>query len=83
MSLNDRTPASVAGIRFPFRNWKDITEQPYKKTARIPIKDFNLIPNDAPIPKTTRKEVRRKKPIKRKTRNREKPVTSISEIRVK
>ncbi len=37
MSLNDRTPASVAGIRFPFRNWKDVVEQPYEKTARIPI----------------------------------------------
>ncbi|MFC1991840.1 transposase [Chloroflexota bacterium] len=37
MSLNDMTPAMVAGIRFPFRNWKDITEQPYEKTARIPV----------------------------------------------
>jgi len=37
MSLKDRTPASVAGIRFPYRNWKDVTEQPYEKTARIPI----------------------------------------------
>jgi len=37
MSLKDRTPASVAGIRFPFRNWKDITEQPYEMTARIPM----------------------------------------------
>jgi len=36
MSLKDMTPAMVAGIRFPFRNWKDITEQPYEKTARIP-----------------------------------------------
>ncbi len=44
MSVRDRTPASVAGIRFPFRNWKDITEQPYEKTARIPI--------NKPIPKT-------------------------------
>ena len=37
MSLRDRTPASVAGIRFPFRNWKSIVEQPYEKTAKIPI----------------------------------------------
>ncbi len=37
MSLNDRTPASVAGIRFPYRNWKDVVEQPYEKTARIPL----------------------------------------------
>ena len=36
-SLNDLTPAQAAGIRFPFRNWKDIIEQPYHVTARIPI----------------------------------------------
>ncbi len=35
MSLNDHTPAQVAGIKFPFRNWKDICEQPYHKTTRI------------------------------------------------
>lgn len=38
MSLRDRTPAQVAGIRFPLRHWRDVTEQPYKITARIPIK---------------------------------------------
>ena len=27
-----------SGIRFPFRNWKDVTQQPYEVTARIPIK---------------------------------------------
>jgi len=36
-ALKDRTPASVAGIRFPFRNWKDIVEQPFEVTARIPM----------------------------------------------
>jgi hypothetical protein len=43
MSLNDRTPAHMAKINFPFRNWRDVVEQPYEKTARIPIK-----PNPAP-----------------------------------
>ena len=38
MSLKDRTPSSVAGIKFPFRNWRDIVEQPYEKTAKIPFK---------------------------------------------
>ena len=37
MSLRDMTPAQVAGIRFPLRNWKDVTEQPYQITARIPV----------------------------------------------
>jgi putative transposase len=39
MSLNDKTPAEMAGIKFPFRNWKDVVEQPYQKTARIKIVD--------------------------------------------
>ena len=39
MSLRDMTPAQVAGIKFPFRNWKDITEQPYHITARIPMRN--------------------------------------------
>jgi putative transposase len=37
MSLRDRTPAQMAGIRFPLRHWRDVTEQPYRITARIPI----------------------------------------------
>jgi putative transposase len=37
MSLKDMTPAQAAGIKFPFRNWKEITEQSYAKTARIKI----------------------------------------------
>jgi putative transposase len=37
MSLG-KTPAQEAGINFPFKNWKDVTEQPYENTARIEIK---------------------------------------------
>ncbi len=37
-SLKDKTPAQMAGIKFPFRNWKDVVEQPYEITARIPIR---------------------------------------------
>ncbi|MBN2240935.1 MAG: IS1/IS6 family transposase [Dehalococcoidales bacterium] len=37
MSLNDMTPAMAAGIRFPFRNWKEVTQQPYEKTARVEV----------------------------------------------
>ncbi len=28
MSLKDKTPAEVAGIKFPYRNWRDIVEKP-------------------------------------------------------
>ena len=61
MSLKDRTPASVAGIRFPFRNWKDITEQPYEKTARIPM----LSPE---ITRQKASKITHRKRIKKKTR---------------
>jgi putative transposase len=37
MSLGDKTPAEEAGIKFPFKNWKDVVEQPYKNTSRIRI----------------------------------------------
>lgn len=39
MALQDRTPSQAAGIQFPFRNWKDVVEQPYEVTSRIDIID--------------------------------------------
>ncbi len=41
-SLRDMTPAQVAGIKFPFRNWKDVCEQPFEVTARIPMPSSGL-----------------------------------------
>lgn len=35
MSLSDKTPAEVAGVKLPFQNWKGVCEQPYEVTARI------------------------------------------------
>jgi len=58
MSLKDRTPAQVANIRFPFRNWKDITEQPYEVTARIPIRTAPIAKREQPKRKPT---IRRRK----------------------
>lgn len=68
MSLGDRTPAQVAGIKFPFRNWKDITEQPYEITARIPI---HIVTKTKPV----------KKHIKHKVLRQTKPAVSIKMIR--
>ena len=81
MSLKDRTPASVAGIRFPFRNWKDITEQPYEKTARITLKVYEPILDDSP--RVAKKTMRRRKPVKQKTRSRQNIPTSIATMRVR
>lgn len=53
ISLNDSTPASVAGIKFPFRDWKDVCEQPYEITSRIPI--------NRPAKKIVKKAVKRKR----------------------
>ena len=64
MSLNDRTPASVAGIKFPFRNWKDITEQPFEKTTRINLNKPRVMTEQKPvrISKTKRLRISRKPP---------------------
>ncbi len=70
MSLRDSTPAQVAGIKFPFKNWKDITEQPYSITARIPMYR----------PKV--KLVKRHKP-KQKPDRRARVIPSLSQIRMK
>ena len=77
MSLRDRTPASVAGIRFPYRNWKDITEQPYEKTARVPIRRSKGIIGKGKILK--RKSVRISPRIPRITST----MPKLSRIRVK
>jgi len=34
-SLGSRTPAEVAGIRFPYKNWAEIIRQPVSKEAEI------------------------------------------------
>lgn len=77
MSLNDQTPASVAGIKFPFRNWKDICEQPFEKTARIPIKSIVGIE-----PGTTITDTLKRKPVamlhKRKVRKTLRRVGGVS-----
>ena len=49
MSLRDRTPAQVAGIKFPFRNWKDLTEQPFEKTTRIDLNKHRIMTEQKPV----------------------------------
>ena len=76
MSLRDMTPAQVAGIRFPFRNWKDVTEQPYEKTARIPI----------PTPEASRKRAvklaqRKRLKISKRTLRITPPMPSLTQVR--
>jgi hypothetical protein len=38
MSLNDKASAEIAKINYPFKNWRNVAEQPYVVTSRIPIK---------------------------------------------
>ena len=71
MSLNDRTPASVAGIKFPYRNWKDVVEQPYEKTARIPLRKVRPIIQSEPKPRrktrqTSKHQIKRKRRVAQK-----------------
>lgn len=52
-ALKDKTPAEVAGINFPFRNWKDVCQQPYHITPRIPV--YSAKPRRSTTKKSTRK----------------------------
>lgn len=72
-SLKDRTPAAVAGIKFPFRNWKEVVEQPFEITARIPVTRHE------PIQETKRRVVKPK--AKRAKRSKGKTMTTISQVR--
>lgn len=58
LSLEDKTPAEVAGIKFPFKNWKDVVEQPYEITANIEVMPRR--------PRTYKHIVKRKPKIKRR-----------------
>jgi len=85
MSLNDKTPASVAGIRFPFRNWKDIIQQPYEVTARIPMPEADDIASPDSV-KKRRTTTKRRKPAsgkKRKGRESRPPTPTLSSVRSK
>lgn len=79
MSLKDSTPARVAGIKFPFHNWKDVVEQPFEITARIPMKELEKLPDDAPMTKAIQKTAKRKKRV---THKRDKSQTTVSGLRV-
>jgi putative transposase len=74
MSLKDRTPASVAGIRFPLHNWKDVVEQPYEKTARIPAHYVSKIKLVRP---------RKSKPKSKIHRERKKLTATLSTVKDK
>lgn len=81
MSLNDRTPAGVAGIDFPFRNWQDLVQQPYEKTARIPIRPVASETAEPTPPITRRKPLPRKNIRITKRVPRITPPVSLSTLR--
>jgi len=58
MSLKDSTPARVAGIQFPFRNWKDICEQPFEKTTRIDLNKHRVMTELKPVKVSETKRIR-------------------------
>ncbi len=80
--LKDSTPASVAGIKFPFRNWKDICEQPYEKTARIPMSRETIV--RIVVPKAKPVRLSKKKPrISQQHKRITPPMPSLSQVRIK
>lgn len=84
MSLNDKTPSQVAGVQFPFRNWKDVTEQPYEKTARIPLSPRQSRSEKTVFIEPSRKiRITRKRPRITPRRLRiTRPMTTISQVKI-
>ncbi|MBA7632275.1 hypothetical protein ES703_39818 [subsurface metagenome] len=78
-ALNDKTPAQVAGVRFPYRNWKDIVAERKAITPKqVSATSTLVIPELAKPPKRAlirKRLVKRRKPIVRKQ-------PSLSGIRV-
>lgn len=73
MSLQDMTPAQVAGIRFPFRNWKDVCEQPFEITARVPMTKARV---------TLATMIRKRKPLRHKYQKQDSATPAIIQIRI-
>jgi putative transposase len=80
MSLKDKTPAEVAGIKFPFRHWKDVTEQPYEKTSRIVIRTPGNV-NVSDI-SSTKPHVAKKRVIRHRVRRNESAIKLIRARRI-
>jgi putative transposase len=78
MSLKDRTPASVATVQFPFRNWKEVVEQPYDKTARIDVSTC-VLDREPPSRIAHRRKVRISRRVPRITP----PMPSLKGIRIR
>lgn len=75
ISLKDRTPAEVAGIKFPFRNWKDVVEQPIEITSRIPV-ECDIVTIEPP-----KTRVIRKARVVKRRRKGATPMTTMGSIR--
>lgn len=69
MSLKDKTPAEAAGIKSSLHNWKDVVNQPYQTTARIPMKEYKVRELDIV-------ESGIKKPVKRSTLSKRKLIAN-------
>jgi len=76
MSLRDKTPAQVAGIKFPLRNWKDLTEQPYRITAKIDLDAPRVMLQHKP------KIIKRRRHTKRKI-SKSKSTPTLTSVKLK
>jgi len=77
-ALNNKTPAQVAGVRFPYRNWKDIVAERKTITPKqISATSTLVIPELAKPPKRTLV----KKRIVKRRRHREKPMPALIGVR--
>ena len=76
-SLNDRIPAQVAGIAFPYRNWADIIRK------HVPSRKIEIIHTERGLHKLPETHVGRPRKLRKAKSKRVKPITTVSQIRRK
>jgi len=73
-SLKDKTPAEVAGIEFPFKNWLDVvkSQSPLEQKAKEPIR----VPSSHDILFPPPKPYRKRRPVRKLGKTRKTSITT-------
>lgn len=86
-SLNDRTPAQVAGIKYPYKNWQSIvakrevvTPAKVNATSTLVVPELPRTPDWPPQPMGYKRTIPNKK-IVRPRKRKEKPVPVVAMVR--
>ena len=87
-ALQDKTPAQIAGVKYPYRNWQDIVAKrkivtPSQTSATSTVYLPDIMPDYIPQLVTQRRRViRKRRPLKARKRQ-VKPALMLAEVRFK